>query len=150
MTRRRLVWLLAQCGEGRIARAVRMATLRQLARMRAGVGALVALLALRRLSATAPPAAPPRVRPPNAPRGVRRGRVCTPARGAIRLIPAGRGVRGRIAALARVLDTLDVWVERMALRLRRETFVTAYVLRVAPADPLRAQSVAAPDTLDSS
>lgn len=127
-----MAWLCELFGHGAIGAALRAEALRDLTCMRRGVGAILGLLALQQLPRDL--ATPRARRPANAPPGFRRSGGCEAFRAAIRLIKPGRGLRGRIGALARVLDNLDVWVARMAKRIARTGLVAAFVMVRAPVD----------------
>lgn len=143
-----LAWLLEIFRHGPIAAAIRAEALRDLHKVRRGVAGIVALLALQQLPARL--GTPRAQRPANAPRGFRRSGGCTPFRGAMRLIKLGRGLRGRIAALSRILDNLDAWIARMTKRLDEVGFVAAFVMTAAPVDALVSRARPGPAIADSS
>jgi hypothetical protein len=94
-----------------------------------GVAAILALLALKRMPATLD--LHRTLRPPTAPRGFRRARCDYGHRFARRLLPKARTLRGRLDAIARVLDDVEAWVVRMAAYLRKRPAMLAFLLACA-------------------
>jgi len=144
-----LAWLADLFGAGPLGRAVRAEVRRDLTRLRQGVTAIIALLALPLAQARAPMALGERpTRPAHAPPGFRRGARCSAMRAAMRLAKRRRAIRAEVGALTHMLDALDHWVERMARRLVR-VLVDALVIVVAAVEGLACQAVPAvqpPDT----
>jgi len=144
-----VAWIADCFGDGRIGRALRAGLVRDLQALRRGVAGVLVLLAMRRLPAS-PPRRPQALRPAHAPRGFRAAGRAEPMRGAMRQIRTGRGVRGRIAALARVLDDADRWIARLAAWIAREGFTAPLLMVCAPMDAVAPQALVAPPAEDSS
>jgi len=71
-------------------------------------------------------------RPPNAPQGFARAVYTHRRRIVWRIVPSGRGLRGRLEALRDARDDFDALVARMASRLREGVRVAAYIMTRAP------------------
>jgi len=141
-----LAWLAEMFGASPIGRAARAVLRADLLALRRGIAGILVLLALPRLA----PCAPQR-HPLHAPRGFARARRTDSLRFAQRLLPRGRGLRGAIAALARVLDDLDGFVARMAAHIERDRdLVAAFTMTCAFADACAALVCVAPAYADSS
>lgn len=124
-------WLAEMFGASPIGRAMRGALYGDLLALRRGVAGILILLALPQLA----PRGFHGMLPLNAPRGFRRARRKESLRFAQRLLPWARDLRGRMAALAAVLDNLDAWIERMAAHIARDDdLVAALLMTCAPVD----------------
>jgi len=140
-----LAWLAEAFGGTRFGRAARALLRDDLLAPRRGVAGILILLAIPHLAPCAPQAHRP------APRGFRRARRRDTLRFAQRLLPRARGLRGQIAALAAVLDNLDLWTRRMAAHIERDRdIIAALVMTHAPADPCATLTPATPAYADSS
>lgn len=142
-----LAWLAETFAGLPIGRALRGKLRADLQALRRGVAGILVLLALPRL--THMRLAHDRYR--HAPRGYRRARASDSLRFAMRLLPQGRGLRGAIAALAAVLDDLDLWIGRMVAHIERDADIFAtFIMMCACADACAALAQGAPGYADSS
>jgi hypothetical protein len=140
-----VLWLAEWLG-GRMPKALRLEARQELFQMRRAVGAIVVLLALKKLADVPQPRGASRH---HAPHGWRRATPLDSLRTQTRFLSKGRTLRERFAALSRVLDNLDHWIERMAARMKRVP-LPAFVMALAPMDVLAALALVSACAVDTS